>query len=191
MSNQANPNQQSEPTMEEILASIRKIISEDQSADGAKPIATRLAAARPQPVAEPAVTAPELDVLDLTEEVRDDEPATAVTAAPTPPASPSPAQVFNTDVIFQSIEPANGRAHLNGQGPKVSIAGGSLEAIFAEAVQQAFRPALKEWIGDHSNELTDQLRPVIRAWMDEHLPPLIEAAVVKEIARAFQRMREP
>jgi cell pole-organizing protein PopZ len=33
----------------------------------------------------------------------------------------------------------------------------------------------------------DQLRPLIRAWMDEHLPPLIEAAVIKEITRAAAR----
>ena len=63
----------------------------------------------------------------------------------------------------------------------------SIEAIFAEAVQQAFRPALKEWVDDHSNDIMDQLRPLIRAWMDEHLPPLIEAAVIKEISRAAMR----
>ena len=83
-----------------------------------------------------------------------------------------------------------GRAFQNmngGQAPQVTLKGGSIDAIFAEAVQQAFRPALKEWVDDHSNEIMDQLRPLIRAWMDEHLPPLIEAAVIKEISRAATR----
>jgi cell pole-organizing protein PopZ len=117
--------------------------------------------------------------------------------------------VIEDDVIFQNIEPvsrvkerpmdddfisdttrsAMGRAfaNLNGQAPQVTLKGGSIESIFADAVQQAFRPALKEWIDDHSDDMMDQLRPLIRAWMDEHLPPLIEAAVIKEISRAAAR----
>ena len=209
MSSQANTNQQSEPTMEEILASIRKIISEDQPADGPK------AAPKPSPVkavvVEPAPAAAEdLDVLDLTEEIPDEEPA-PVRAAPRAASAPVPTPAIENDVIFQNIEPvaprikertmdddfisdttrsAMGRAfqNMNGsQPPQVTLKGGSIEAIFADAVQQAFRPALKEWVDDHSSDIMDQLRPLIRAWMDEHLPPLIEAAVIKEISRAATR----
>jgi uncharacterized protein len=61
MSSSANP--QHEPTMEEILASIRKIISEDQP-EAAKP------APAPQPVpVQAAGVAPsdaDVDVLELT-----------------------------------------------------------------------------------------------------------------------------
>ena len=221
MSSQANVNPQSEPTMEEILASIRKIISEDQPAEVAKPAAPAAKAApakplpvpAPEPVARVAAPAGELDVLELTEEVHDEgapEPAAAPmkVAEPVRMAPPMPAPPIEDDVIFQNIEPVSrvkepvmdddlisdttrsavGRAfqNLNGQGPQVALKG-SIEAIFAEAVQQAFRPALREWIDDNSNDVMDQLRPVIRAWMDEHLPPLVEAAVAKEIARAAAR----
>ena len=217
MSSQANTNPQTEPTMEEILASIRKIISEDQPAEGAKPTA-RPASAKPVPVAEPAparaAPAPaaeaDLDVLDLTDEIPDEEPPVRVAPRVAPPPS-APAPAIENDVIFQNIEPvaprikertmdddfisdttrsAMGRAFQNmngGQAPQVALKGGSIEAIFADAVQQAFRPALKEWVDDHSNDIMDQLRPLIRAWMDEHLPPLIEAAVIKEISRAAMR----
>ena len=209
--------------MEEILASIRKIISEDQPADGPKP-PTRPQVVKPQATSEPAparpaapvVPRPELDVLDLTDEIEDDEPAPAIPQAPAipvvrplppTPARP-PAPVIENDVIFQNIEPAKGRerakdddlisdttrhamgkafSSLNGQAPNTSSKGAGIEAIFADAVQQAFRPVLQEWIADHSNEVMNQLRPLIRAWMDEHLPPLIEAAVIKEITRAAQR----
>ena len=237
MSSQANPNPQHEPTMEEILASIRKIISEDQPAEGAKP-GPKLAAVKPQPAAEPAkprvvVAAPvappapsaELDVLDLTEEIPDDDdPAQPVAIMPAAPAlgpvqpvalaSVLPQPPVEDDVIFQTIDAAPivqehpmddddlisdatrsamGRAfaNLNGQAPQVTLKAGSIESLFADAVQQAFRPALREWIDDHSSDVMDQLRPLIRAWMDEHLPPLIEAAVIKEISRAAQRAQKP
>ncbi len=218
MSSQANTNPQTEPTMEEILASIRKIISEDQPAEGAKPAAARPAPAKTVPIVEPAparaaapAAAADLDVLDLTDEIPDEEPP-PVRVAPRmapPPSVPAPAPAIENDVIFQNIEPAArikertmdddlisdttrsamGRAfqNLNGQAPPVTLKGGSIEAIFSEAVQQAFRPALKELVDDHSNDIMDQLRPLIRAWMDEHLPPLIEAAVIKEISRAAMR----
>jgi cell pole-organizing protein PopZ len=219
MSSQVNTNPQTEPTMEEILASIRKIISEDQPAEGAKPAATRPAPAKATPAVEAAPAkaaaapaAADLDVLDLTDEIPEEEPSPVRAAprmAPPPVPEPAPEPVIEDDVIFQNIEPAArikertmdddlisdstrsamGRAfqNLNGQTPPVTLKGGSIEAIFAEAVQQAFRPALKEWVDDHSNDIMDQLRPLIRAWMDEHLPPLIEAAVIKEISRAATR----
>ena len=219
MSSQVDTNPQTEPTMEEILASIRKIISEDQPAEGAKPAATRPAPAKASPVVEAAPAkaaaapaAADLDVLDLTDEIAEEEPSPVRAAprmAPPPVPEPEPAPVIEDDVIFQNIEPATrikertmdddfisdstrsamGRAfqNLNGQTPPVTLKGGSIEAIFSEAVQQAFRPALKEWVDDHSNDIMDQLRPLIRAWMDEHLPPLIEAAVIKEISRAAMR----
>jgi cell pole-organizing protein PopZ len=219
MSSQANTNPQTEPTMEEILASIRKIISEDQPAEGGKPAAARPAPAKPTPVVEvaparvaAAPAAADLDVLDLTDEIPDEEPPVRVAPRAVPPSvqASAPAPAIEDDVIFQNIEPAArtkestmdddfisdstrsamGRAfqNMNGaQAPQVALKGGSIEAIFSEAVQQAFRPALKEWVDDHSNDIMDQLRPLIRAWMDEHLPPLIEAAVIKEISRAATR----
>jgi hypothetical protein len=60
-------NPQHEPTMEEILASIRKIISEDQP-EPAKPNAA-------EPAAAPKSVPPfEPEVFDLTEEVKDEAP---------------------------------------------------------------------------------------------------------------------
>src|SRR5262245_51717833 len=101
MSSQANTNPQAEPTMEEILASIRKIISEDQPADktAARPAPIKAQAAppveaapvRPAPAVAPAA---DLDVLDLTEEVPDDEPhGPVIVAARAVPPAPPPAPV--------------------------------------------------------------------------------------------------
>src|SRR5438477_9605785 len=106
MSSSANP--QHEPTMEEILASIRKIISEDQP-DGAKqaaePTPVRAANAEAQPHAE-------AEILELTEEVHEEEPVfeTRATEVPTPieddiafendVAEPKAAPVMDTDDLI-------------------------------------------------------------------------------------------
>jgi len=67
---------QQEPSMEEILASIRRIISEDGEEETAA--APETEAAAPEPVSEPepeepeAPAEPEEDILELTDEVQDD-----------------------------------------------------------------------------------------------------------------------
>jgi cell pole-organizing protein PopZ len=198
MSSSANP--QHEPTMEEILASIRKIISEDQT-DGAKPLPeptpVRAAAAEAQPHVES-------DVLELTEEVHDEEvaietPPDAETQSPIDDdiafenieAEPKAELAMDTDdLISDSARSAVGRAFakLDVETPKPqappSSSGGALDALFTRAVQDAFSPTLQDWVDGHHAEIMDSLKPVIRDWMDANLPSLIEAAVTKEISRA-------
>jgi len=196
--------------MEEILASIRKIISEDQQAAPAKPAAAKPIAApakpAPEPVAAAPAAAPELDILELTEEVKDDPPVPAaqvVKGEPAPIAQndvafetieepPQAEPAMEDDLISDSTRHAVGRAfaNLNGESSDFAPKGGSLEAVFTRAIQEAFEPVLHEWVDAHSTEVMDNLKPLIRAWMDENLPPLIEAAVVKEIARSAERARK-
>jgi hypothetical protein len=176
--------------MEEILASIRKIISEDQP-EAAKP------APEPSPVRSAApdpAPQPEADVLELTEEVREEEPAA-------PPAQPEPP--IENDIAFENIEAepekepdmddlisdsarsAMGRAFASLDAPAASApAAGTLDALFVRAIQDAFTPTLLEWVDGHQSEILEQLKPMIREWMDENLPSLIEAAVSRELARA-------
>lgn len=189
----ANP--QHEPTMEEILASIRKIISEDQP-DGAK------AAPQPTPVRAAAFEAQQADtdVLELTEEVKDE----------VEPESPKVQPPIENDIAFETIEPdakaepkmddnelisetarsAMGQAFskLNGGSSQPTAASnGTLEALFENAVQNAFTPALQAWVDDHQTEIMDGLKPLIREWMDDNLPRLIESAVIKELSRERRR----
>ena len=195
MSSSANP--QHEPTMEEILASIRKIISEDQT-EPAKPAPQPSLVVRAVAVAaveEPASGA-EVDVLELTQEVREEEPDM-------PASEPEP--LLENDIAFENVEAepkaeapmddlisdatrsAMGRAfaHLDRGGLEPSApAGGSLDALFLRAIQDAFTPTLQEWVDSHHAEILDQLKPLIRDWMDDNLPSLIETAVTKEISHA-------
>jgi uncharacterized protein len=89
---------QHEPTMEEILASIRKIISEDST--------------EPQPAAPtaaaPAPVQAEADVLELTQEI-EEVPQPAPQPAPPPQpvqaAAPEPVRPApQDDVVFQAID---------------------------------------------------------------------------------------
>src|SRR5271163_3636331 len=87
---------QHEPTMEEILASIRKIISEDSPADGSA--ATVAVEVQPVSAAAPVYAEParnEPDVLELTQEVVE---------APAP--MPMPMAVAADDIIFENDTPA-------------------------------------------------------------------------------------
>ena len=204
-------NPQHEPTMEEILASIRKIISEDQP-DAVKP------AAQPVPlrqvVPEPGAAAEadaDAEVLELTEVIGEEEAAAAPAAKPAPVSVPSPPPVEN-DITFETIEPppkaeenamaleadelisdmtrsAVGRAFANMAPNSADPTPGSLEAVFVQAVQGAFNPTLENWVDNHQAEILEKLKPLIREWMDENLPPLIEAAVAKEVARAASEAR--
>jgi cell pole-organizing protein PopZ len=186
-------NPQHEPTMEEILASIRKIISED-----------------PPDAAKPAPDSAELDVLELTEEVREElpampEPVPVPVPEPEPKPKPKPEPLMENDIAFETLETevkaepamddlisestrdAMGRAfaHLDRGSAELSAAGGgTLDALFLKAIQDAFTPTLQEWVDSHHAEILDGLKPLIRQWMDENLPSLIETAVTKEITRA-------
>jgi cell pole-organizing protein PopZ len=195
----SSPNTQHEPTMEEILASIRKIISEDQ-VEPAKPVAPSpppLRAVAPAPPVPPPAPA-EPDVLELTEEVHDEvepAPAPVPVAAPRQPENDvvfealeetkaEPAMTQN-DLISDSTRNALGRslANLDGAAAPPAPTGGAIEAIFTRAVQDAFVSTLQQWIDAHHGEMLNELKPMIRAWMDENLPPLIEAAVASELGR--------
>ena len=205
---------QHEPTMEEILASIRKIISEDSS--DSQPAA-----------ASPAVAAAqETDVLELTQEVQEVPPAPAVQPSPVraPAPAPEPARTSD-DVVFQSIEetpvsvvartPASeglisektrsaiddalagldfgrdesapaSRAAPVARPASPLPAGGSVEAVFDRAVRETFDPVLRAWLNDQGEVLMERMKPAIREWMEQHLPDMLKAAVEEEVARAVR-----
>jgi cell pole-organizing protein PopZ len=112
--------------MEEILASIRKIISEDSSEGQPAPQDTRAASAH------------EADVLELTQEVHDEPVAPPVViAAPPPPepvqaASPEPEPAMpENDVVFQSIE------EVAVSEPQTAVPLSQHEGIFTEKTRKA------------------------------------------------------
>ena len=190
-----------EPTMEEILASIRKIISED-----APEAALAAEVAAPPPVVAPAHAEEELDVLELTEEI----PEEAKSIAHAPPE-------LADDVIFEPIEePAMSNAHDDSNGgifsdktraamddtfagidagedapahepaPIAPVDGSGVAAVFEHAIRQSFEPVLRDWLGANAETIVDRMKPLIREWMDENFPPLLESVVRNEVARVVK-----
>src|SRR5690606_37759036 len=89
----SNQGQAQEPTMEEILASIRRIISEDSGAE--EPAQAAGEAAPPPPPAPEPEPEPELedDILELTEALPED-PALEEPAFEEPVPEPQPAAAY-------------------------------------------------------------------------------------------------
>lgn len=142
-----------EPTMEDILSSIKKIISEDSAKVLAAPRPRRGAAreeAAPQPVADPQTSAAEIDddILELTE------------ASPEPEAIAEPAP-------FALVSPTAETASRS-----------ALDALSALVVKPEVHGT-----DTLEGLVREMLRPMLREWLDANLPELVENLVSKEISR--------
>lgn len=207
MASPSNP--QHEPTMEEILASIRKIISEDSTEQAP-------AAAAPVPEKAPEPVVEDIEVLELTQEVveepapmpvmeapkqaddiefqsiEEEPPVSSTHYEPEPEIAAAPATdhgLFSdksrqaSEHAFASIEPEEDeRPRTRMNPPAVDTA--TVEAVFERAVRDAFEPVLREWLDGNAAPIIDRMKPVIREWLDEHFPAMLEEAVRAEVARA-------
>jgi uncharacterized protein len=199
-------NPQHEPTMEEILASIRKIISED-APEAAAPAAPEAPA--PAPAPEPMPEPVHDDVLELTQEV--EAPAPAPVPAPQPVVAPAPVE----DIVFESVAPAPAAPqhadifsdhtrkamedtfnsipdedeavpHARNMASFAPVGGSTVENVFERAVRESFEPVLQKYLSDNSAIVIDHMKPLIREWMDEHFPSLLEGAVRAEVERVVK-----
>lgn len=176
-----------EPSMEEILASIRRIISDDE----VKPAE---AGVEPAPIAEePPPSTIDDDVLDLgaeaalipapepepappadgdvdfLEPVPEQEPV-AVAPPPPPPPEPAPAPVF----AAAPAPPAFDMAQL-------------LSDQTSSAVTSAFGQLAHTVLTNNARTLEDlvkdMLKPMLKSWLDDNLPTMVERLVRAEIER--------
>lgn len=196
----SGPNQ--DPSMDDILASIRKIISDDEAR--AQVGGLRGANAGPgerPPVIPPVLPsappgAPRDDVLLLTEIVEEPksmpneqpaampridpvnaaempQPATDDTASETPAAKATPAEML--------------------VGAGVAGATSSAFARLNQAVQDSVPPPAATdpgpSVGGQTIEdlVKEMLRPMLKEWLDTNLPPMVERYVEREIARLTRR----
>jgi uncharacterized protein len=226
-----------EPSMEEILASIRRIIADD---DSGKPKAPEAAALKPAPPAaavpsrpvlaapapprptpplaagnnqddidamladldapppkvapNPALSKPEPpkaaapplpDVLDLTEAM----------AASTPPPGPAPS--FRTidgasDVVFTDQPPAEAAGRVVEEARRQFTQNaapdhGLISNATVSAVGSAFNSLAYTVLGQNARTLEDlvkeMLRPMLKSWLDDNLPGLVDRIVRAEIER--------
>lgn len=180
--------------MEEIIASISRIIAED---------------GRPGDPPRPAPTE-KSDILELTEAVGEDGSVRRIVPAPaadgtkpTPPeAATTPSPLLPLPPLGPRIEPEPPRAEpprddrAVGPGlPRVReriLSAATSEAAAASFARLGTMPRdrsregeLLMGAGDRTLEdiVRETLRPLLQAWLDEHLPTIVERLVREEIAR--------
>ncbi len=187
---------QSEPTMEEILSSIRRIISdEDQPAEApvaAKAPATAMAPPdadpfddieiEPNPEPEPE----QEDVLELTKMVNDDGTVTDIDEL-------APEPVFEEEVAEIQAAPAMAAPPAPDFTPAAPIMG-DREANLAAAALNQLVVEMPKFVGIGQGltleEITKELlRPLLKQWLDAHLPGTVERLVQEEISRVSRLHR--
>jgi cell pole-organizing protein PopZ len=70
--------------------------------------------------------------------------------------------------------------------PLAPIDGATVENVFERAVRESFEPVLQNYLKDNSAAVIEGMKPLIREWMDEHFPPLLEGAVRAEVERVVK-----
>ncbi|MGE0564458.1 MAG: PopZ family protein [Pseudolabrys sp.] len=214
-----------EPSMEEILASIRRIIADDDANKTAKPPEPPAppkpappVAAPPKPTPPPSKPAPPPappamldqdavdkvmaqpappakadgdDILDLTESMATQNEAAAPSfrtidggsdivfsdqpPEPPPPPPPEPAPM-------RTVTEAK-RQFVQTTAPDYAI----MSNATATAVDSAFNSLANTVLGNNARTLEDlvkeMLRPMLKSWLDDNLPGLVERIVRAEIER--------
>jgi cell pole-organizing protein PopZ len=190
-----------EPTMEEILASIRRIISEDdapaETGAAAEPEAAPAAEVSPALMDEtPSMQEPEAaeeDVLELTEAYEAPTVESigdldvSVAEEPEPfPSAPASESAFAEPVPASSpnhpAAPASSYDPLVGDSAAASAA--SAFAGFATAVKKPEPADIHFPSGPTIDEMVrGLLRPMLKEWLDANLPAIVETQVRKEVER--------
>ena len=126
-----------EPSMEEILASIKRVIAEDARPTPARP--ARGSRPTEAPAAEPP---PEEDVLELSDPISEGD-----------------------GLVSQDAAAA------------------SRNALSALATLKEKSDTLPEGDGPLEAGVREMLKPMLKEWLDRHLPEMVEELVTREIAR--------
>ena len=196
--------------MEEILASIRRIISEDDApAETAPAAAAPEPEAAPAPVEEPVVSpammdetpsvqepvAAEEDVLELTDtyeapaaETIGDLDISAAEPEPFPVESVSES-FYATPEVQAPEAPAGGYDSLVGDSAAASAASAfaGLAASFRKPEPAAAAPGGPDLTFASGSTVeamvAEMLRPLLKEWLDANLPAIVEAQVRKEVER--------
>jgi uncharacterized protein len=182
---------QSEPSMEEIIASISRIIAEDK-----RPEDRRAGEKRPG-ASISAAPGEKGEVLELTQAVNEDGSVRQVT--PRGQGTSEAAEQTNTTSSDTSarVEPEPLRAEpaveprLEPRRERIvsNVTSGAAAAAFAQlgALPRESRRQGELPLGGGERTLEEivreTLRPLLQSWLDEHLPGIVERLVREEIRR--------
>lgn len=211
----AKPGQAQDQTMDEILASIRRVISENDRPKPSAPWRTESPApvatgnvsklfAEPEPDPEPPVEEPAdvSNVVDLAmaqamEEARaevaaasvyEDE-ATEPAELPAEEALPEPEPIPPEAPLPVAEAPPRSEPRRTERQVAPPLLSPQSDAAVAGAFNQLARTMLSR-SGRTVDELVeDMVRPMLQSWLDDNLPPLVERLVREEIERVSRGRR--
>ncbi len=182
-----------DPSMEDILASIRRILNEEETKPPAvpEPDVLELDDSMMIPEAEPPMHAPApLAAAALPEPLAADPLSEPFAAPVTLPASNAPPSPVPPPMAVPLPPPV--AAPLPPQATLVAPEAAAATAVSVGALMQTLatqRGAAVHRGGPTIEDLVrEEIRPLLKDWLDNHLPPLVERLVRAEIERVVSRM---
>ncbi|MGH7079252.1 MAG: DUF2497 domain-containing protein [Acetobacteraceae bacterium] len=163
-----------DPTMEDILASIRRILNEDGSPGQA------------------TERREEILVLDDSMMVADPKPSPGPAAVTAPPAEPPPAPPvvappvtppFAQDEMLPVSRNATGRL----LAPEAAAAAAAAVGSLVKRLSSERGTAVSRGGPTIEDLVREELRPLLKAWLDANLPALVDRVVRAEIERVLGR----
>jgi cell pole-organizing protein PopZ len=197
------PAKAQEPSMEEILASIRRIIADEEAAKpqtraAPEPTPGRAAAGSESPGASEPVASDEIETrpaASVAQETSDPEAEFGASdLAETMPASDADEAAFsdidahaNDDFEDAPATPEHASRPAGGHLRTIEAPEPLLSAEATAAVNSAFGALAHTVLVQHARTLEDlvreMLRPMLKTWLDDNLPNLVERLVRAEIER--------
>jgi cell pole-organizing protein PopZ len=182
-----------EPTMEEILASIRRIISEDDApAETAEALSDPEPFSAPEPVEAAAEFAPE-SVAEAPAFEEPDAPEEDVLELTDVYEAPAAEAIGDLDVFSAEPEPAavTAPAYDALVGESASASAASAFAGFASSLKKSEPAPARAPAGDMAflsgstveGMVAEMLKPMLKDWLDANLPGIVQTAVKAEVER--------
>ncbi len=197
-----------DPSMEDILASIRRILNEDEAPKSApepqEPPGgvlmldssmmvpeTPSNAPKAKPPPEPPATLENTPLPD---------PKPFIPPPPAPPSAPSPAPPVASSAPSAPPQSSPQTSPQSSTSPAASADAAALVTPAAAAATAASVDALMRTLATERNAAVQRggptiedvvravIRPMLKDWLDAHLPPLVERLVRAEIERVVSRM---
>jgi hypothetical protein len=183
-----------DPSMEDILASIRRILAEEEASTAAGSTDT---AAEP-PAQMQVVQAPPVEVdggvLQLDASMMLPEPVAPPVEAAVDPFDAAPARVEPPPPEPPAVPPAAPQPEITMSSPASSLMGAEAAAAATTSVGSLLRTLSAErttqvYTGGPTIEdvVRAELRPLLKQWLDTNLPSLVERLVRAEIERVVSR----
>ena len=174
-------------SMDDILASIRRILNEDEAAAQAAEVAE---------VAQPeAPTAEEPEAPPPPRAPAPEFAPPPIAPSPPPPAArsgPEPLDLTADMLVSPPVQAASApRMAMDDASGLIAPAaaaaaaasvGSLLRAVSSERGSQVYRggPSIEDLV-------REEIRPILKDWLDMHLPPMVERLVRAEIERVVNR----